>query len=235
MAKRGKKLLKSLNPFNMAKKGSSKVKKSATVKNLKSYGKVALALGTAGAGYAVLNETVRGATRAFAPTASPMLEWNYSNTEVGLAAQTLLFTGASSMAAKVLKDLNILNTKEAKVAATAGMGFAVGRHLTGTSLFDIGKRFDYLMDGEIGSAIKPGPGPAVTTPANAAAASQIITRTTNDSMNVSNAYLQNRASRGVPYTNQGLNQKRVVVGNENYGYQYPSSLESPFTALAEYL
>ena len=37
-------------------------------------------------------------------------------------------------------------------------------------------------------------------------------------MNVSNAYLQNRVSRGVPYTNQGLNQKRVVVGNENYGY-----------------
>ena len=114
MAKRGKKLLKSLNPLTMAKKGSRKVTKSATVKNLKSYGKVAIALGTAGAGYAVLNETVRGATRAFAPTAAPMLEWNYSNTEVGLAAQTLLFTGASSMAAKSTQGSEHLEHQRSK-------------------------------------------------------------------------------------------------------------------------
>lgn len=229
MAKRGKKLLKSLNPLTMAKKGSSKVKKSATVKNLKSYGKVAITLGVAGAGYAVLTETVRGTTRAFAPNQAPGIEWNYSNTDVGLAAQTLLLTGASSIAAKALKDLNVLNTKEAKVAATAGMGFAVGRALSGTTFFDIGKRFEYLMDGEIGSAIKPGPGPAVTLPANATAASQILTRTTNDSMNVSNAYLNNRVARGVPYTNQGTGNKQVMVGNQQMNFMKPS------TFLEEYL
>lgn len=229
MAKRGKQLLKSLNPLTMAKKGSSKVKKSATVKNLKSYGKVAITLGAAGAGYAVLTETVRGATRAFAPNQAPAIEWNYSNTDVGLAAQTLLLTGASSIAAKALKDLNVLNTKEAKVAATAGMGFAVGRALSGTTFFDIGKRFEYLMDGEIGSAIKPGPGPAVTLPANATAASQILTRTTNDSMNVSNAYLNNRVARGVPYTNQGTGNKQVMVGNQQMNFMKPS------TFLEEYL
>ena len=229
MAKRGKNLLKSLNPLPMVKKGKSKVKKSATVKNLKSYGKVALTLGAAGAGYAVLTETVRGSTRALAPNQAPTIEWTYSNTDIGLAAQTLLLTGAASMAAKALKEINVLNTKEAKVAATAGMGYAVGRALSGTTFFGIGKRFDYLMDGEIGSALRPGPGPAVTLPANATAASQILTRTTNDSMNVSNAYLQNRVARGVPFTNQASGNKKVMVGNERVNFIKPT------TFLEEYL
>lgn len=188
------------------------IKKSATAKNAKSYGKVALALTTAGLGYAAVQETVRGTTRALVPSQSANLEWRWTNTEVGLAGQTLLFVAASSMASKTLQDMKLLTKAESQFTANAGIGLAVGRHLMGTSLLDFGKRFEYLLDGEIGSALFPGRGPAITTPANAVSASEIVTHNnTRDSFTVENAYLANRVDRGMPYSTPTGN-KEVKIG-----------------------
>ena len=181
-----------------------KIKKSATVKNAKSYGKVALALTTAGVGYAAVQETAKGVTRALAPEEfSNNLEWRFSNTEVGLAGQTLLFIAASNMAGKVLDDMGLISRKESSIVANAGMGLAIGRHLMGTSLFDFGKRFEYLLDGEMGAALYPGRGPAITLPQNAVAASEVVTMNAGGGYSVENAYLQNRVDRGMPHNVAG--------------------------------
>ena len=79
------------------------------------------------------------------------------------------------MAATQLKGVGLMKRNESLMAANAGMGLAVGRHLLGTSLFNIGKRFEYLLDGDVGSALYPGRGPAITLPSNAAAAAQVVT------------------------------------------------------------
>tara|TARA_B100000287_G_C20661446_1_gene790260 strand:+ start:1123 stop:1818 length:696 start_codon:yes stop_codon:yes gene_type:complete len=206
MAKTGKQLAK-VGSSILAIPGQTlkSLKKTATVKQAKSYSKVALTLGTAGLGYAALQETGKGITRAFASDATAAdLEWRFSNTELGLAAQTLLLVGATNIAATQLKGVGLLKRNEALMAANAGMGLAVGRHLLGTSLFNIGKRFEYLLDGDVGSALYPGPGPAITLPSNAAAAAQVVTHNVaSDAFTVRNNFLENRVDRGMPYKESG--------------------------------
>ena len=186
------------------KKLSGTLSKSASAQNVKTYSKIALALGTASVGYAVVQETVKGVTRTLAPAHSGNLEWRWTNTEVGLAGQTLLFITAAGIASNQLKQMGVLTDREKKIATNAGTGLAVGRAMMGTSILDIGKRFEYLLDGEIGAAMWPGAGPAITMPANAAAAAQVVSkhRISPDVVNyhVADEYLQNRVSRGMPYS-----------------------------------
>jgi len=216
--KKVKRQLKRLSP--------KELKKTVTAKNMKSYGKVATSTTVAALGYAAVQEIARGSTRALIPKYSADLEWRWSNTEVGLAGQTILFITASNIAAKVLNDINVLSKTEAKIAGTAGMGLAVGRALMGTSILDIGKRFEYLMDGEAGAALFPGRGPAITTPANASAAAEIVSsNATRDSFTVENGYLQNRVSRGMPYTPNGANAEYTTRNTR----KFPGEIK-PFTA-----
>ena len=103
-----------------------------------------------------------------------------------------------------------MNTKEAKVAATAGMGFAVGKeHLTGTSLFDIGKEIRLLDGWRNWLRNQTRSGPAVTTPANATQQPRRSHKNhENDAMNVSKRIpAEPEFLEEFPYTNQGLNRK----------------------------
>jgi hypothetical protein len=227
MAKKSKLRKWATSPLNTVKAIPRNVRKSASLKNAKGYSKIAMALGTAGLGYALVQETAKGITRTLVPTHSGNIEWRWTNTELGLAGQTLLFVSAANIASSQLKDLGFLTNAEKKVAANAGAGLAVGRAMMGTGILDIGKRFEYLLDGEIGAAIWPGAGPAVTMPANAAAAAQIVTKHENpasgyDNYQVDDAYLRNRVSRGMPYsTTEG---KQAVVSNGMISFQPPMYL-----------
>ncbi len=211
------------NPF-------SKLKKSSTVKNAKSYSKVALGLTGAGLAYALVQETARGITRTLIPNQSPTLEWKWSNSELGLAGQTVLFVSAANVAASQLGNMGLLTRNEAKTASTAGLGMAVGRFLMGTSIGDVGKRFQYLLDGEVGAALFPGPGPAVTLPSNAAAAGQIVTSYGQNgqgeptAFNVNDQWLRNRVVRGMPYRREASNSINARVADGHFVTAAPPTL-----------
>jgi hypothetical protein len=214
MAKKGK----FQNPFP---KLTRKLKGTNTVINAKSYSKVALGLTSAGLAYALVQETAKGITRTLLPGQSPNLEWKWTNSELGLAGQTLLFVSAASVSSSQLKNMGLLTRKEAQTASHAGLGLAVGRFLMGTSIGDVGKRFQYLLDGEVGAALFPGPGPAVTLPSNAAAAGQIVTSYAQNNgnptaLNVSDQWLQNRVVRGMPYKNEATNQTRAQIPDGHF-------------------
>jgi hypothetical protein len=220
-----------MTPVNAVLSAPSALKKTATAKNAKSYAKVAGALTVGGIGYAAVQESIKGVNRTLIPAnTAARLEWNLDNGEVGLAAQTLMLIASTNMASKALKDTKMLSTAEAKIAANAGMGFAVGRHLMGTSFFDIGKRFEYLMDGSIGAALFPGRGPPITTPSNAAASAQVVTMSANQNFSVNNNYLDNRVDRGMPYlAQQGSGTRIQLRNNTTSPYQAPSNRLKAFT------
>ena len=220
-----------MTPVNALLSAPSSFKKTATAKNAKSYAKVAGALTVGGIGYAAVQETIKGVNRTLVPeNTAAKLEWNLDNGEVGLAAQTLMLIASTNMASKALKDSKMLTNSEAKIAANAGMGFAVGRHLMGTSFFDIGKRFEYLMDGSIGAALFPGRGPPITTPSNASAASQVVTMSANQNFSVNNNYLDNRVDRGMPYlAQQGSGTRVQLRNNSTLPYGTPTDRLKAFT------
>ena len=163
-----------LKQLNSATKGFKKNLKSPT-KTVKKYGKVTAAVaGTAGI-YALGYEAFRGLLRTMTPTQSVAFENFISNTDKGLVVQTLALGGAAGLSASVLKSTKVLNRGEANMAVAAGTGLAVGRMLSGPATGDIGKRFQTLLDGEVGLTAFPQPGPTLSTPANTWALNQIAT------------------------------------------------------------
>lgn len=163
-----------LKQLNSATKGFKKNLKSPT-KTVKKYGKVTAAVaGTAGI-YALGYEAFRGLLRTMTPTQSVAFENFISNTDKGLVVQTLALGGAAGLSASVLKSTKVLNRGEANMAVAAGTGLAVGRMLSGLATGDIGKRFQTLLDGEVGLTAFPQPGPTLSTPANTWALNQVAT------------------------------------------------------------
>ena len=75
------------------------------------------------------------------------------------------------------------------MAVAAGMGLAVGRGLTGLTTGGIGKRFQTLLDGEVGLTAFPSPGPTLNTPANANALNQVLTRNNNGGFSINSPYM----------------------------------------------
>tara|TARA_B100000282_G_scaffold289667_1_gene259686 strand:+ start:1547 stop:2176 length:630 start_codon:yes stop_codon:yes gene_type:complete len=163
-----------LKQLNKAKKGLKKNLKSPT-KTVKKYGKVTAAVaGTAGF-YALGYEAFRGLLRTMTPTQAVSFENFITNTDRGLVVQTLALGGAAGLSASVLKSTKLLNRNEATMAVAAGTGLAVGRMLSGLASGDIGKRFQTLLDGEVGLTAFPQPGPTLSTPANTWALNQVAT------------------------------------------------------------
>jgi len=163
-----------MKQLNKAKKGLSKNLKSPT-KTAKKYGKVTAAVaGTAGF-YALGYEAFRGLLRTMTPTQAVAFENFITNTDKGLVVQTLALGGAAGLSASFLKSTKVLNRNEATMAVAAGTGLAVGRMLSGLATGDIGKRFQTLLDGEVGLTAFPQPGPTLNTPANTWALNQVAT------------------------------------------------------------
>jgi len=163
-----------LKQLNSATESFKKNLKSPT-KTVKKYGKVTAAVaGTAGI-YALGYEAFRGLLRTMTPTQSVAFENFISNTDKGLVVQTLALGGAAGLSASVLKSTKVLSYAEANMAVAAGTGLAVGRMLSGLATGDIGKRFQTLLDGEVGLTAFPQPGPTLSTPANTWALNQIAT------------------------------------------------------------
>lgn len=163
-----------MKQLKSAKKGLTKNLKSPT-KTVKKYGKVSAAVaGTAGF-YALGYEALRGLLRTMTPTQAVSFENFITNTDQGLVVQTLALGGAAGLSASFLKSTKVLNRSEATMAVAAGTGLAVGRMLSGLATGDIGKRFQTLLDGEVGLTAFPQPGPTLNTPANTWALNQVAT------------------------------------------------------------
>lgn len=163
-----------MKQLKSAKKGLTKNLKSPT-KTVKKYGKVTAAVaGTAGF-YALGYEALRGLLRTMTPTQAVSFENFITNTDQGLVVQTLALGGAAGLSASFLKSTKVLNRSEATMAVAAGTGLAVGRMLSGLATGDIGKRFQTLLDGEVGLTAFPQPGPTLNTPANTWALNQVAT------------------------------------------------------------
>ena len=168
-------------------KVSKKFKKST--RTAKKYTKVTAAVAGTAATYALGDEAFRGLLRTLTPAQSISFENFMTNTDSGLLVQTVALGSASALSASILKNAGVLNRSETTMAVAAGMGLAVGRGLTGLTTGGIGKRFQTLLDGEVGLTAFPSPGPTLNTPANANALNQVLTRNNNGGFSINSPYM----------------------------------------------
>ncbi len=154
-------------------KAGKKLKKSG--KTAKKYTKVTAAVAGTAATYALGYEAFRGLFRTLTPTQAISFENFITNTDRGLLVQTVALGSASALSASILKNAGVLNRSETTMAVAAGTGLAVGRLLSGLATGNIGKRFQTLLDGEVGLTAFPQPGPTLSTPANTWALNQVTT------------------------------------------------------------
>ena len=138
--------------------------------NIPAFGKAAGTLVLAGGIYSLGSAAATGLWNSTMTRGAPGLDAKVksklSDTDLGLAVQSIGMIAAGKIGASYLSRGKMISKNTADTMLAMLYGIVTYRALTGLRYMDIGSKFQYLADGRLAYAMNPRVGPTMNLPSN---------------------------------------------------------------------